>query len=177
MDDRLQRLIDHFEIREVIEAYVHACDRGDRDAVADVYHPDSWDDHGPMKCAGPEFADRVVDSLMTYWKNCNHLLGQSRIKVSGDAAGAETLFFASLTRDADGVTMLDQMVGRYIDRFERREGSWRIKERLTISEWSSSAPIGEDYMAGHLFIQGERTGTDLSYEVLALERGCSQIRR
>ena len=177
MDPRLQRLIDHSEIRETIEAYVHACDRGDRDATADVYHPDSWDDHGPVKCAGPEFADRNTEALMTRWKSCNHLLGQSRIKVTGDTAGAETLFFASLTRDADSVTMLDQMVGRYIDRFERRDDIWRIKERRCVSEWTSSAPIGEDYLAGHLFIQGARSEEDPSYAVLGLARGCSRIAR
>jgi len=177
MDPRLQRLLDHFDIREVIEAYVHACDRGDRDATADVYHPDSWDDHGPVKCTGPEFADKNTEALMTRWKSCNHLLGQSRINVGSYVAGAETLFYASLTRDANGTQMLDQMVGRYIDRFERRWSQWRLAERRVISEWTSSAPIGEDYLAGHLFLQGQRSEHDLSYEVLGLRRGCSRIVR
>lgn len=177
MNDRIQMMLDHFDIREVIEAYIHACDRGDRDATADVYHPDSWDDHGPIKCDGHEFADRNTEALMTRWKNCNHLLGQSRIKVTGETAGAETLFFASLTRDADGVTMLDQMVGRYVDLFERRNGQWRIKERRCISEWTSSAPIEQDYLAGKLFLQGERSELDLSYAALGLRRGCSRIDR
>jgi len=35
-EDKLQQLIDHFEIREVIEAYVHACDRADAAALAEV---------------------------------------------------------------------------------------------------------------------------------------------
>jgi len=29
MNDRIQMMLDHFEIREVLEAYVHACDRSD----------------------------------------------------------------------------------------------------------------------------------------------------
>lgn len=176
MDERrMQTLLDHFDIREVIESYVHACDRGDRDATADVYHRDSWDHHGPMQCDGHQFATLNTEAVMTQWLSCNHLLGQSRIKVTGDVAGAETLFFASLTRDDDGTTMLDQMLGRYIDRFERRDGQWRIKERRTISEWTSSGPIGEDSLRGHLFLRGERSGTDISYEVLGLKRGCSRI--
>jgi len=172
---RLQAVIDHFDIREVIESYVHACDRGDRDATADVYHADSWDHHGPMQCDGHEFATRNTEAVMANWSSCNHLLGQSRVKVTGDVAGVETLFFASLTREEDGTTMLDQMVGRYIDRFERRDGVWRIKDRRTISEWSSSGPIGTDYLAGHLFLRGERSGADLSYAALGLTRGCSRI--
>jgi len=177
MQERLQMLLDHFDIREVIEAYVHACDRGDRDAVADVYHPDSWDDHGPLKSSGPEFATNVVDSLRQYWKSCNHLLGQSRIRVTGDTAGAETLFFATLTRDENGITMLDQQIGRYVDRFERREGTWRIKERLCIQEWACSAPLGASYVDRESFLKGLRSDEDASYAALGLRKGCSRIGR
>ena len=177
MDEKLQRLIDHFEIREVIEAYVHACDRCDQEAVADVYHPDSWDDHGPMKMSGPDFAKAVTDSLSTYWQKATHLLGQSRIKVDGDNAGAETHFFATLTRDEDGEKMLDQMIGRYVDRLERRNGEWRIKDRVCIAEWASSAPVGEDFLQGHLFAAGSRSPDDPSYKALGLESGRARIRR
>jgi ketosteroid isomerase-like protein len=176
MDKRLQTLIDHFEIREVIEAYVHACDRGDRDAVADVYESDSWDDHGPLKCNGHEFADQVIESLHAF-TSCNHLLGQSRIRVNGDEAGAETLFHATLTRDEDGQEMLDQMVGRYVDRLVRRDGVWRIKDRQCVSEWTGTTPLMPSFLAGHLFIQGQRSKDDPSYSVLGLSIGSSRIRR
>lgn len=178
MDSRLQRLIDHFEIREVIEAYVDACDRCDTDAVKDVYHLDSWDDHGPMKMPGHEFAEACVRSLVDVWDSCNHLLGQTRIKVDGDSAGAETYFHASATRTTDtGERMLDQMMGRYIDRFERREGEWRIKERRAISEWSTSGPLGEDFMRGDLFLSGNRHPSDIANEVLDLRPGSMRIQR
>jgi len=177
MDPRLQRLIDHFEIREVIEAYVHACDRCDRDAVADVYHLDSWDDHGPMKMAGPQFAEAVTDALRGVWTGATHLLGQTRIRVEGDEAGAETTFYASLTRQADGVEMLDQMVGRYVDRLERRDARWAIRDRQCISAWSSSAPKGDDFMRGDLFIQGARSIDDPAFAALGLAPGRARILR
>ena len=176
-EERVQMLLDHFDIREVIETYVHACDRADRDAVADVYHADSWDEHGPMKNDGHAFATNVVEALKKYWQNCNHLLGQSRIKVTGDTAGAETLFFATLTREENGVMMLDQQIGRYIDRFERRAGLWRIKERLCLQEWAASAPLGESYVDRESFLKGQRSDQDPSYKALGLSRGCSRITR
>ena len=177
MNATLHLLIDHLDIRAVIEAYVHACDRCDKEAVADVYHPDSWDDHGPMKMDGHTFAGEVTQSLLDNWAGATHMLGQSRIKADGDCAGAETTFYASLTRDADGITMLDQMVGRYIDRLERRDDVWRIKDRRCICEWSSSAPIGEDFLRGNLFLHGSRSADDPAYEALTLEPGCARIRR
>jgi len=71
-DRRLELLWDHFQIREVIEAYVHACDRADRDAVADIYHEDSYDHHGPISGPGHQFATDCVQALVTVWDSCNH---------------------------------------------------------------------------------------------------------
>ena len=58
----LEKLKDQFDIREAIEAYVHGCDRADRDAVADIYHEDGFDDHGPLKGQGHQFATECVDA-------------------------------------------------------------------------------------------------------------------
>jgi ketosteroid isomerase-like protein len=178
VNDRLQMLLDHFDIRETIEAYVHGCDRSDTEAVLDCYHPDSYDHHGPLKGPGHEFVANCVRDLNTYWKNCTHLLGQSRIKVDGDSAGAETFYFASLTRDEDGDQMLDQQVGRYIDRFERREdGVWRLVDRGCIQEWAYSIPLAESFVDRSEFLKGQRSVEDLSYAALGLEQGRSRIVR
>jgi len=174
---QLQLLVDHFEIREAVEAYIHARDHADGEATADIYHPDSTEDHGPIQDSGRRFAERANEALLSYWTGCHHLLGQTRIKVTGDTAGAETYFLASLTRELDGVKMLDQMAGRYIDRFERREGKWRIKARKCVSSWSLSVPITSDFLRGHEFLQTQQSEQDPSYEVLGLKRGCSRIQR
>lgn len=175
--DKVQMLIDHFEIREVIESYVHACDRADVDAVIDVYAEESWDDHGHMKARGHDYARTVTDALLTKWDSCNHLLGQSRIKVSGDTAGAETLFYATQTRHEDGVEMLDQQLGRYIDRLERIDGRWSFIHRRCIQEWMSSRPLGGSIVDIADYLRGQRSESDLSYEVLGLGKGCSRITR
>ena len=172
---RLEKLSDQFEIREVIEAYVHGCDRADRDAVADIYHEDSFDHHGPLKGPGRQFATECVAALLANYLTCNHLLGQSRIRVTGDSAGAETLFFATMTRDQQGTIMMDQTIGRYVDHFERRAGVWRITLRHCVKEWSMTIPYGESYGSRDAFIGGERSGKDLSYQALGLTRGNSRI--
>jgi len=177
VDKRIQTMLDHFEIREVIEAYVDGCDRADRDAVADCYHEDSWDNHGPITGPGHQFATDCVNSLLQYWKTCTHVLGQSRIRVMGDTAGAETYYYASLTRDEDGQEMLDQQVGRYVDWFERRDGVWRIKDRRCIQEWAATFPITASYVDTAPFLHGIRSSKDISYEVLDMEQGRTRIVR
>ena len=44
LEGRLQEMLDHFEIRKLIEKYVHANDRLDPGRIAEVYHADSWDE-------------------------------------------------------------------------------------------------------------------------------------
>ena len=175
VDNRLQILWDQFEIRQVIEAYVHACDRADRDAVIDVYHEDSYDHHGKLSGPGHQFAAECVKSLLDVWESCNHLLGQSRIKLDGDSAGAETFYFATQTRNDNGEMMMDQQLGRYVDQFERRDGVWRIKDRRCIQEWSMTFPLGDSFVERGTFIPGIRSEEDLSYKALGLKWGCSRI--
>jgi len=177
VDDKLQRMVDHFEIRELLETYVHAQDRADAEATIDVYHPDSWDDHGPLKDVGPAYAVRATNEILNRWDRCLHLLGQSRIKVTGDAAGAETYFYCTMNRTEDGRYMLDHMMGRYLDQLERRDGEWRIKQRTCVMDWSHSLPITDDFVGHEAFEKGRRSSEDLSYALLKLERGNSRIAR
>ena len=171
MCERLQSMLDHFEIRAVIEAYAHAADRCDAEAMAEVYHPDSWDNHGPIRCTGPEFSIRSNELVRQQWKTVHHHLGQSQIHIEGDRAGAETYFIASLCRDGESGRMLDQMGGRYIDEFERRDGTWRIKLRTCVSEWAASAPIVEDFLDRGNFDRGSQSRDDPSYRVLNIPGG------
>ena len=80
MNERIQMMLDHFEIHEVIEAYVHACDCGDLEGVKDTYWEDSYDHHGPIAGPGYQFA-----------KDCSLALGH--LNVAG-----HTLEFESVAR-------------------------------------------------------------------------------
>ena len=57
----------------------------------------------------------------------------------------------------------------------RRDGVWRIKDRRTIAQWSTSRPMGEDFMRGDLFLAGQRDPSDIAHEVLGLKEGCARI--
>jgi len=177
MDARVQRMLDHFEIRELIEAYVHACDRCDLEGTKDCYWEDSYDHHGPIAGSGWQFATDCIASLDQYWTSCTHHLGQSRIKVDGDSAGVETYYFASLTRDQDGAEMLDLQVGRYVDVIERRDGVWRIKDRRCIQEWAITIPNTGSFVDRASFLPGLRGEEDISFRVLGLKMGNARIDR
>ena len=105
----LQEMIDHHEIRKLLAVYCHGCDRGDGPRMASVYLDDSWDDHGDFKGSGAELTQRVMNSIVTRGIKCIHLLGQSQINVTGEEAGAETYFLATICdKDENGKEVMWQ---------------------------------------------------------------------
>ncbi len=173
MDPRLQELLDRQEIARLLARYAHACDRCDGEAMAAVYWPDSWDDHGRDQASGPDFARLMTGEIIP--RTCetlSHLLGQSLIEIDGDRAGAETYYLA-VTRSLgkDGEPRCNQLGGRYVDRLERRGGEWRIEHRTCLRDWSVTLRIEEDHFALAMLKPGHRSGEDLSYPVLGWQHG------
>jgi ketosteroid isomerase-like protein len=167
MDPRLQAMIDHYEITQLMAEYVHACDRCDAPQMADVYAEDSWDQHGTLNAPGKQFAHEITERAIQNTRTLSHLLGQSLIKVDGDTAGAETYFIVVMEADASaGVQMCHQMGGRYVDKIERIDGRWLIKHRTVVKDWSISLPVEHDWYENSGMALGQRSSADVSYGVL-----------
>jgi SnoaL-like domain len=163
----LLELVDHHEIRKLIAIYAHGCDRGDGDMMASVYATPSRDAHGLFGGDGKDFTAMVMQQIVTHNITFFHTIGQSLIKVSGDAAGAETYFIASgrLTPEA-APEVVNLMGGRYVDQLVREKGQWKVKERICVRDWSISLDAKRDWLEG--FVQGQMSGDDPSYSVLGL---------
>jgi hypothetical protein len=168
MQKRLQELWDHHEIRQLLATYCHGCDRADAAEMASVYAAQSWDDHGPNKCDGREFAHLILEQARRTTRVVSHQLGQSLIRVDGDHAATETYFVATLIADTDEGERMTQLGGRYVDTLLREGGAWRVKERLCVRDWSSTGLIDAGYLARSGFIEGARGAADVSWEKLGL---------
>lgn len=168
MDARLQELWDHHEIRQLLATYCHGCDRADEAEMASVYAEQSWDDHGPNKCDGKQFACLILEQARRTTRVISHQLGQSLIRVDGDRAAAETYFVATLISDEDQSERMTQLGGRYVDTLIQEAGKWRIGERLCVRDWSSTGLIDPGYLARSGFIEGRRGAADVSWERLGL---------
>jgi len=167
VDERLQEMLDHFEISKTLKEYCRGCDRCDEPRMASVYLEDSWDDHGRVQAPGAEFSRIMIGEILATTETLSHLLGQSTITVDGDAAGAETYFIAGMqSRGGDGTKMCNLLGGRYVDRLERENGRWRIKHRIVLRDWSSSVPVDHDWTDHAQLRDGRRSGEDISFQAL-----------
>ena len=131
--ERLARLLDKEDIREVLLHYTRGIDRHDVAIMARAYHADATDDHGEYQGPASGFIDYANRTHAEGFFAHQHYIGNHTIDLDGDKARAETYFLASLRRN-DGATML--CGGRYIDRLERRDGTWAIAHRTSMIEWA-----------------------------------------
>jgi hypothetical protein len=169
-DAIVQALVDKDEIRDVLMRYSRGVDRLDVALLTSCYHADSWDDHGHFKGTGHEFAAFIVESLASRTHHTTHSVANVFIELDSndrDAAVAESYAVAYLRRRDDAGEWLDVFAGRYVDRFARRDGVWRIARRVVVHDWSTSTRLDPSTsfplpMEG--FTQGARDRSDLIYQ-------------
>jgi hypothetical protein len=170
MDARLQELLDHHEIRKLLNVYAQGSDRLDADRMASVFHPDSWVDHAADHAPGREFVEATMAAQQMYTSMVSHLLGQASIEVKGDEAASETYFFCTLRgAGEEGAKLLTFMGGRYLDTFVRAAGVWKIKKRLCVRDWSYSQTVEQDFLETQPFVDGTLNADDPSYAFLGLK--------
>jgi hypothetical protein len=166
----LQEIIDHHEIKKMLAVYCHGCDRGDGPRMQSVYGMDSWDNHGQYNGPGREYPDLVMNNFAASGTKCIHLLGQSQIKVTGNRAGAETYFLASVLVPGEngGKNVVTLLSGRYCDTLVKEGGQWKIDKRICVRDYSITLDIEKDRLDDNGFVQGVLSGDDPSYAVLGL---------
>jgi ketosteroid isomerase-like protein len=161
----LQALIDRQAIYEVLTRYCRGVDRCDVELLRSVYHDDATDDHGMFKGLGQDFAPWIVDWERQNLRMGQHLIGNFRCDLAGDVAHTET-YCISFSEDREGRNAT--VYNRYIDRFERRGGEWKIADRVVVIDMTRidepAAPFGN--VPGWDFTFGARDHSDRSYKVV-----------
>lgn len=143
--------------------YCRGIDRCDEELVRSVFHADAWVDYGTFKGNGWEFAGEVMLLLQKYWRATMHFIGTELVDVQGDLAYSEAYFVAYHRLEREGKDCDEVVAGRYIDRFERRQGAWKIASRVVVIDWSRVDPVQEPWPAAARFTQGCRSREDLAY--------------
>jgi ketosteroid isomerase-like protein len=161
LDPRIQVLLDKQEIREAVMVYSRGVDRRDAELIESTYHPDAVDDHGDMKSSGAELAAFVTAGEQPQMM---HFIGNHLSEVDGDRAISETYFISFLTVELHDEPATRTRAGRYLDRWERRDGAWKIVHRMVVDDWDRLDPIGAR-VRGIGTYRSARTRDDLVYQL------------
>jgi hypothetical protein len=156
VDDLLARE----EISDVIKRLARGTDRLDEAMMASCYHPDGFDDHNAFRGSGAEFA-RWVMAALPHFTATMHFIGPPFIRVDGATAHADTYCVAHHIGEGS-----DMVLGlRYVDRFEKRDGTWLIARRVCAFDWTYTVPVdpATRWTFAEDFTVGARDATDITY--------------
>jgi hypothetical protein len=166
----LEQLLDREAIRDCLHRYCRGIDRLDEACLRSVYWPDATDRHGPYQGSATGFVEWALDKLKTSGRMV-HMISNILIDLRGDVAGVESYFHAlQADRDAQGNPQETMLCGRYVDRFEKREGHWRIAQRTVVYDWMRQQAMSDQddpRFFGVRQPQGARKPVDPLYDMLA----------
>ena len=170
-DEKIDEMLAKEEIRELGLRYCRAVDRGDMELLESVYHPDALDEHGfNTTNTAREFLD-AVPAMRPTMKELQHNITNHRIVVDGDRAEGELYHLAWHRYDeADGEVLL-VMGGRYLDKYDKRDGEWRIAHRVCVNDWGVKVPAPQQPdvdMLGEGLPHGSAGTADESYKFFSL---------
>ncbi len=180
------RLEDRFAIEQCLLRYCRGVDRKDWAAVASAYHPDAYDDHGNYKGDIPGFVESVrkrhetieqsthaISNIQIEFADADNALVETYFIVHqrhmpGDVAGYAHFVRGRMPAADEGLEV--ETVGRYVDRFNRRDAAWKIARRVVVFEVyrAQAAPAGGGLLKNGAITR--RDGTD-AMEVARREMG------
>jgi hypothetical protein len=164
---KLRDLVDRAEILECLHRYTRGMDRMDRELARSAYHDDAIDVHRDLVMT----ADELVDWAFAYHAEQSghqHIITNHTIELDGDTAHGET-YYVFVGTFPDRETPMTVAGGRYLDRFERRDGRWAIAARVCTLEWVTrplskqrGAPVDDSALVEPFTVSRDRT--DVSYQ-------------
>jgi hypothetical protein len=176
-----ERIADRLEITDVMYRWCRSIDRLDMDGIRSVFHPDATDDHAAFK--------GDVEGLIAWITQRHKTIPFSMHQISNiliefalpDVALVETYVWCVQRYPPEARASLTQLTGgkggesggstdsmscvRYVDRFERRAGEWRIAERTVVMDWKTlfDVPTNAPQFPA-TWVQGTRNQSDFLFQ-------------
>lgn len=153
----IERIADRMAIQDTMHRWCRAVDRLDRQGMLDVFHPEATDSHGAY--IGPvtglvdwimdrhravSFSSHLVSNMLIEFASRDVALAETYTRtIQRYPAGADEALAGLLgTAEVDASSGMDLFTSsRYLDRFERRDGAWKIAERTLIQDWKQLVPV------------------------------------
>jgi hypothetical protein len=160
----VRSLLDEAAIRRVHLDYCRGIDRRDWELVRSCYHADAIDHHGPFSGGIDDFIGWALESLHSV-ASTTHFVGNQIVDLDGDAAWHEAYCIAFHRLQAtDAAPAVDWVVNlRYLDRMERRDGSWKIADRLVVHDSDRRDLVAGSGELGTGWLPGGFSPDDPSY--------------
>jgi ketosteroid isomerase-like protein len=124
-------------IRALIHEYAELIDLGQLDAVAALFAHGTWSSPGrgtPLR--GAEQVRRAYDGVILYdgIPSTKHVISNVTIEIADDRASASARSYFTVLQGRPDFPLQPVIAGRYHDRFERVDDTWRFADRQIIPD-------------------------------------------
>ncbi|KAG9758786.1 hypothetical protein KCU73_g3721, partial [Aureobasidium melanogenum] len=134
LEQRLAKMEAREAIHTVLYTYARGADRCDMELFKSCYHPDGTDYHWFFNGNAHDLADWVIPHLREL-PNSQHSITNPIIDLQGDRAFVESQWYVVHRIPLDDKRTVDQQIeGRYLDVFEKRDDVWKILHRRVALE-------------------------------------------
>lgn len=165
--DQVDGLQSREEIREVLNSMARAADRCDVELQKSCFHPGGTDYRGVANGDFRNCADTLSKWDVTSSRHCIQNISFNFL--DRDTANVETYVDAFHFWDAE--EKFEFIQARYLDRFERRNGVWKIARRMTVWDecWMDSEKpswltgVSGEYVKQKMFMRSTRDKDDFYY--------------
>ncbi len=159
----VQRLLDKQAITEVLYRYCRGVDRCDRAILASAYWPEAEDDHMVFAASGDKLLDSICDSIREM--HTQHRIHNVLIDFESPTRAWCESYVVAYHCMAVGAGREEVIFGgRYLDRFDKRGGEWRIGHRKLVMDYFQRGAAAVDLgVFGSLPVTGGHHPSDPLY--------------
>lgn len=129
----------------MLTRYCRGVDRCDEELIDSVFHPGAtdsrWGTDGDGRAISIAEPGKWFIKFVSRYDRSVHSITNDSIEIDGDVAHCETYYHAHVFIDRSDGTVWLHADGRYIDRFERRNGDWKIARRVLVPDASVEVVI------------------------------------
>jgi hypothetical protein len=166
----IRELLVKQRLHEMEMAYCRGLDRRDEALLCSIFFDDAKVEHGQMYAgtiAG--FARWAIHEFLPRYELTAHYVLNEWYRVEGERAEGEIhriSYHRERKEDGASVTVT---AGRAFNRYECRDGVWKISFRTVVRDWIAQNPFDEPAEApGFGLVKSVPGPEDLSYSVLSL---------
>jgi hypothetical protein len=160
---------DRFAIIDLAALYMRGLDRLDGALLEAQFWADARCEYGIFSGGPADLAAFCMAALADHARN-QHMLGQHLIDFAGEDEAFGEVYYQAYHRivGEDGAPRDLFIAGRYVDRYERRAGIWKIAYRSELVDWVRDDPATDAMVAAAPFIMGRRKPDDPLYHRAAM---------
>lgn len=161
----IDRLTSLEAIRDCIRRVCRGIDRIDEQLLRSAFHADATIDMGKIYCGG---LDDWISSALKHQKTQSqrqHVPASIRVQINGEEAVVETYELDRHKSPMQGGLSDLVLAARTLDRLARREGEWKIIERVKVMDWGRTITADESVFVHSPLQRGGDDDTDPSYRL------------